>query len=94
MDRSFTVSKSEVNVTGGSYKGKSPYNAAAKAARAIFKESGTKKKEIRFTLEDESSGKTFNYIGVKESLDTPLVIKRGDSKIKIAHKYHIKSCRP
>lgn len=94
MDRTFTVSKSEVNVTGGAYKGKSPYNAAAKAARAIFKESGTKKKEIRFTIEDKESGKAFNYIGVKEAFDQPLVIKRGDSEIKIAHKYHIKSCRP
>ena len=94
MDRIFTVSKSEVNVTGGEYKGKSPYRAAAKAARMIFKESATKKKEVRFTLEDKESGKTFNYIGVKESFDKPLVIKRGDSQISIAHKYHIKSCRP
>lgn len=94
MDRVFTVSKSEVNVSGGTYKGKSPYNAAAKAARAIFKESNTKKKEIRFTLEDKASGKSFSYIGVKESFDTPIVIKRGDSQITIAHKYHIKSCRP
>lgn len=96
-DRSFTISHSEVGISGGRYVGKTPYAVAAKAARAIFKEYDSKKKpEIRFELKEttrDSKGKVFKYIGVKESLETPIVVKRGDSQITINHKYHVKSCR-
>ena len=97
VERTFTIVKSEVDVTGGKFVGKSPYNVAAKAARSIFKEAGkTRKREIRFSIQEvtrDSTGKVFNYIGVKESFDTPLIVKRGDTEVEIKHKYHVKSCR-
>lgn len=96
MERVFTIEQSEVNVTGGRYTGSSPYSVAAKAARAIFKESSSKKKDIRFSLKEitrDSPGKVFKYIGIKQSLDKPIIVKRGDTAIEISHKYHVKSCR-
>lgn len=97
MERSFTVKTSDVGVTGGRYVGKAPYNAAAKVARALFKSSKKGgKSTIRFTITETtrgSVGKEFTYIGMKQTLDEPLIVKRGDSEIKITHKYHVRSCK-
>lgn len=96
MDRFFTVETSEINVTGGRYKAKSPYNAAVKAARMLFKEQTGKKTKIRFVLREttrEGQGKTFEYIGIKQALAQPKVVVRGDSQITITHSYSVKSCK-
>lgn len=96
MDRSFTVESSDVGITGGRYMAKSPYNAAAKAARILFREQTGKKNKIRFHLREttrESAGKTFEYIGVKSTLPNPKVIVRGDAEITIKHSYSVKSCK-
>jgi hypothetical protein len=96
MERFFTVESSEINVTGGRYKAKSPYNAAAKAARMLFREQTGKKTKIRFVIREttrEGSGKTFEYIGIKSALAEPKVVVRGDSKITITHSYSVKSCK-
>lgn len=94
-ERFFTVEKSEIDKTGGRYSSSGPYNAAAKAARALFKEAPAKKSEIRFTLRETtqgSQGKSYTYIGVKTKLAHPKVIVRGDKEIKIKHEYSVKSC--
>lgn len=96
MDRFFTVDASEVGVTGGRYKAKSPYNAAVKAARILFREQKGSKTKIRFTLREttrEGSGKSFEYIGIKAALSEPKVVVRGDSQITIKHSYSVKSCK-
>lgn len=96
MERTFTVSDSEIDVKGGRYTGKSPYAVAAKAARVLFKQAKATKREIRFTLKEttrDSSEKTFRYIGVKEQLNKPIVVTLGNSEVSINHKYHVKSCR-
>lgn len=98
--RNFTIEKSEIGVTGGLYTGKEPYRVASKAARALFKQLEAdkkkgKKKEIRFTLREttaDSNKKMYHYIGMKKALSQPLIVKRGDSEIKINHTYHVKSC--
>jgi len=94
--RSFTVESSEVNKDGGRYISSSPYNAAAKAARVLFRESGTKKTQIRFKLRETTAGslgKTRTYIGEKNMLKTPKIVVRGDTEIKIMHEYTIKACK-
>jgi len=95
--RSFTVEGSEIGVTGGRYMSASPYSAAAKAARAMFKDAKVgKKTSVRFTLREttrEGEGGLFTYIGMKEKLDEPKVVERGASKIIIEHMYKVKSCR-
>lgn len=96
MDRFFTVEASEVGITGGRYKAKSPYNAAAKAARILFREQKGTKTKIRFTIREttrEGTGKTYEYIGVKSALSQPKVVVRGDSQITITHSYSVKSCK-
>lgn len=96
MERFFTVEASDVNITGGRYKAKSPYNAAAKAARILFKEQTGKKTKIRFFLREttrDGSGKVFEYIGVKSALSEPKIVVRGDAEIKITHSYSVKSCK-
>lgn len=96
MDRSFTIETSEIGVTGGRYMAKSPYNAAAKAARMLFREQTGKKTKIRFTLRETTrgeGGKVWEYIGIKNALAKPKVIVRGDSEITITHSYSVKSCK-
>lgn len=94
--RSFTIASSEIGVEGGRYMGSSPYTAAAKAARALYKEKKAgKKTAIRFTVRETTrgeDGKTFEYIGMKEQLDQPKEIKRGDTTITVTHVYRVKSC--
>lgn len=96
MDRFFTVEKSDVDVVGGRYKAKSPYNAAVKAARMLFREQKGNKTMVRFTIREttrDSNGKTFEYIGNKSALSEPKIVVRGDSEIKITHSYSVKSCK-
>jgi hypothetical protein len=98
MSRSFTVEKSEIGVTGGRYIGTEPYRVARKVARAMFDAATSakkKKKEIRFTLRETTEGskkKVYHYIGMKKSLDKPVVVKRGNTDVTIRHIYHVKSC--
>jgi secreted Zn-dependent insulinase-like peptidase len=99
MERTFTIESSEVDVTGGRFTGKAPYNVAAKVARSLFKDlkgKNKKKTEIRFAIRETTRGsdnKTFHYIGTKKTLPEPKVVVRGDVELKIEHVYHIKSCR-
>ncbi len=94
--RNFTIFSSEVKLPKdfeGRYEGSNPWTAAKKAARKIYEKTGTKKKEIRFTLRELGTDKTYKYIGIKQKLDQPVVVKIKGSEITYNHKYHIKSCR-
>lgn len=80
MKRSFTIQRTEVKLPEDGtfrYESVSPYAAAAKAARRIFREAENqklKKKEIRFTLRETTLGsqqKEFTYVATKQKLDTP-----------------------
>lgn len=98
MSRSFTIEKSDIGETGGRFMGNEPYQVASKVARSLFKsasEHKKKKTEIRFTIRETTEGsakKLFTYIGMKKSLHKPIIVKRGDTEIKIRHTYHVKSC--
>jgi hypothetical protein len=94
--RSFTVARTDAGKPGGRYISKTPYQAASKAARLLFQESG-KKAPIRFTLKETtrgSDGKEFKYTATKSKLDKPVVFFKGTEKeYSLEHKYSIKSCR-
>lgn len=102
MSRHFTIEKSEIGFNGGQYNGSEPYRVASKAARALFDHLATKKNkktekkgEIRFTLRETTAGskkREYTYVAMKKSYDKPLIVKRGDTEIKIHHTYHVKSC--
>lgn len=94
--RTFTVEKSDIGASGGVYVSSAPYTAASKAAAKLFKEDGAaKKSKIRFTLRETTrgeGGKQFQYIGVKETLDAPIVRQIGNTTVEYKHKYSVKSC--
>jgi len=93
MSRTFTIEKSENNVEGGHFVSGSPYNAAKKASRKLFKDEKTKT-ELRFTLREQTSGsakKEFQYIAFKHVLSEPRIIKRGNVEIKVGTEYKVKS---
>ncbi len=94
-ERFFTVEKSDIKKDGGRFSSSTPYNAAAKAARSLFRQYKGAKTEIRFTLRETTQGsanKTYTYIGIKTVLNKPKVIVRGDKEILIEHEYSVKSC--
>jgi hypothetical protein len=93
--RSFTVSHSDVGVTGGRYISKEPLNAAKKAARVIFGK--TTKKSIRLTIKETtrgSAGKEFVYTATKAKLDKPVTRFEGDKDREyiITHRVEVKAC--
>ena len=93
-ERSFTVEKSDLNVSGGRYMSQSAYAAASKAARILMREK--KASRVKFTLRETtrgSKGKEYTYVGTKEKLSKPKVIKRGSTEIKISHIYKVKSVK-
>lgn len=83
MTRYFTIESAEFDLPAnyeGRFQGRSPYTAAAKAARRLFRLAPSKK-AIRFVLRETTLGsakKEFTYIGMKQKLDEPRVIKRSD----------------
>lgn len=101
MSRSFTIVKSDVKIPDhpaseqyGRYMSSSPYNAAPKAARALFQH--TSKKTIRLTLKETTQGSKNNlytYTAVKTKLDKPVVVSLGNSQVTIKNQINIKSCR-
>lgn len=78
------------------YIARTPLAAAAKAARRIFSNVTGNKKEIRFTLREttqESKGKLYKYIAIKEKLSTPKVVNLNGNEITYNHSYKVKSCK-
>lgn len=100
--RSFTIVRASVKLPEGAttrYESKSPYSAAAKAARRLYTEveKGSKRipKEIRFTLRETTqsgTSKEFTYVAVKRKLDVPKVVKIGNTTITYEYQYNVRSC--
>ena len=95
--RSFAIEKSEVSIsTESRFISRTPYAAAAKAARRIFEVAPAKKQEVRFVLRETtqgSTGKAFKYIGIKEKLSKPRVVSIAGNDVVYNHKYTVKSCK-
>jgi len=95
--RTFTIDHSEVSVKeGGRFVSNSPWSAAKKAIKQIYKE-GAKKKEIRFTIRETtqgSEGKEFAYIGAKFDLKTPKVVRLGNTEVTYTTDYEVRRCGP
>lgn len=90
--RNFTVEFCELLDMGGIFKGRSPGQAARKAARKLFKIS-PKKKEIKFTLREMTQGsekKEYKYVATKKTLDVPKVIQKGPVTITVTTEYIVK----
>lgn len=94
--RSFTIVSAEVAQPANSrYISKTPYRAAGKATRILFRNAPKGKHQIRFTLEETtrgSAGKRYTYIGAREELKEPQQIARGDRTITINYVYSVKAC--
>jgi hypothetical protein len=87
----------------GSFESSGPYQAASKAAHAVFRMTKTRKQDVKFTIRETTMGsakKEFSYIGTKTVLDKPIprVNKKGEplldakgKQIMIKHKYSVKS---
>jgi len=93
--RNFTVEMCSVESLGGIYKGKTPGQAARKAARKLFKISPARK-SIEFTLREQtrgSEGKEYKYMAVQSVLAEPKVIRRGDVDITVTKEYIVKAVK-
>lgn len=92
-NRNFTISDiNNKTENTGIYKGKSPGQAANKAARQIFN-MFPKKKNIEFTIREttaDSNKKEYKYTATKVVLKKPKIIKKGDVEIKITKEYNVK----
>jgi hypothetical protein len=78
----FTVIQSNVGVTGGTYKSRTPRSAALKAAGAIFKAQPSKKR-ITFTMQKKtphSNKRVYAYEANLEIFDEPEIVVKHDKK--------------
>jgi len=99
--RSFTLIRSEVKLPEGSvtrYISSGPASAAKKAARRIYKETNTRKKQISITLREttQSGNKrnvTYTYIVSKMKLEKPKVITVAGKEITYQYEYTSKLCK-
>lgn len=90
--RHFTVELCEVMNIGGDFVGKTPSQAARKAARKIFKIK-PRSQMVQFTLRETTSGsnkKEYKYVATKVVLDTPKVIQRGPVSITVTTEYIVR----
>ena len=93
--RHFTVEFCDMADMGGIFKGRSPGQAARKAARKLFKMS-PKRTSIPFTLRETTQGsdkKEYDYIGTKKTLNPPKVIQRGPISITVTTEYIVKAVK-
>lgn len=101
--RTFTIQGSDIGYIGGHYKAASPYNAAKKAAKQLFRLMQKEHKyskhkndtKVKLLLRETTMGsekKTFYYEGMIVKLATPKVITRNGVDITIEKEIKIKSC--
>lgn len=90
--RHFTVEMCEVVNIGGKFAGKTPSQAARKAARKIFKVK-PRSQMVQFTIREITAGsdkKEYKYVATKVKLDTPKVIQRGPVSITVTTEYIVR----
>lgn len=93
--RHFTVDMCEVENIGGDFVGKTPGQAARKAARKIFKLK-PRSKMVQFTLRETTAAskeKSFTYVATKVDLPEPKVIQRGPVSITVTNEIVIKAVK-
>lgn len=96
-ERHFTVSGSDVGVSGGTYTSDSPYAAAKKAASQISRKN-KKSDKFKFILREKTQGsskKSFFYEATIEHLKTPIETpwKKADgTPVFKTKKVHLRTC--
>jgi hypothetical protein len=93
--RQFTVEICSVQDLGGDFKGKTPGQAARKAARKLFG-MAPNRKLIDFTLREKTKGskeKEYKYVATQTILPEPKVIRRGDVEITVTKEYTVKAVK-
>jgi len=78
------------------YTGKNPMQAAKKAFTRICKASSVDNCAYIFTIQESTAGKTnkmFIYRGVREKLDKPLDVSKGDSSFQVNFSTTVRSYR-
>ena len=94
--RRYTVAGSGIGRKGGKYHGKTPQQAAKKAANQLFKH--TQKTKVKFILREVTKGadadkKRHSYQAEKKNLKSPKTVSLKDgTEYKIHHSVHVKSC--
>jgi hypothetical protein len=71
--RTFTVTNSDIKISGGRYKSENPSDAAKKAASKLFAK--TNAKSIKFELRETTRGSKknlYHYIATQEKLKNPV----------------------
>lgn len=106
--RRFVIEECSVKLPkeyNGHFESVSPYKAAFKAARSIFRISHTRKSKVTFTLRESTQGsekKEYTYVGEKSKLDNPIlrtdktgkpIIGSNGKQVIITHSYSIKASK-
>ena len=96
--RKYTVAGSGIGKTGGTYTGKTPGQAARKAARSLLRDGN--KKKVKFILREVCADKSnaekkrHSYLGSKTELRPHVVrtLPNGET-YTVKYKYSAKSCK-
>jgi hypothetical protein len=107
VNRTFTIQGSDLNFEGGRYTGKTPVQAAKKAAKQLFRMLKNKDNKpewkkyqkfsydkLKFIVRETTRGSdksTYDYVATSEKLAKPLVIKRGDIEFTVTRKIIVKA---
>jgi len=92
------IDPSKLTKGGGRYTGKNPMQAGKKAFTKIYRASGVSDKKLSyvFSIQEVTSGggsKVFTYIGVREKLQNPKTVSRGDSSYAVNYTSTVKAYR-
>jgi hypothetical protein len=87
--RNFILEFCSITGLSGNFKGKSPGQAAKKVVRKLFKIT-PRSSEIRFSIRETTNGsakKTYKYVGTKQTLPVPKIVKRGPVEFEVTTEY-------
>jgi hypothetical protein len=101
--RVFRVQGSTIGFKGGRYVGKTPVQAAKKAAKSLFKRLDTQAafakykdvSKIKLMIRETTRGHindVYYYEATRDKLSTPVVIQRNGVTVEIKYDYKLKTC--
>jgi RNA 3'-terminal phosphate cyclase len=101
--RVFKVQGSTIGFKGGRYTGKTPVQAAKKAAKSLFKRLDTQgafakykdTTKIKLMIRETTRGHVndvYYYEATRDKLSTPIIIQRNGVTVEIKYDYKLKTC--
>jgi len=88
------IDTEKLTTGGGDYSGKNPMQAAKKAFTRISKSSGKDQCVYIFSMQEINTtkdAKIFTYRGVREKLEKPLDVNKGESSFQVNFKTTVRS---